>query len=124
MSGTDLSLVKKMPNAQAAKIVRRVISSYPSINAVELAGYLTELAMLVARYPEPVANRAISLAMRASPTFPPTIPQVAEQLAELASSASYAHDWEMHSQQQLLERAQREAEEIEEPLDYRRAVAA
>jgi hypothetical protein len=119
----SLSTVAPLTPEQASRLMRKLISSYPMANPMMLKEYLSEVAVVLASYSENVATAGVERAMAASPNFPPSVPLIKNQCDELiVSGASYARQWEMQSQKQLLERAEREAQT--DPLDYRRAVTA
>jgi hypothetical protein len=123
MSSTTLSTVRTTTVNHAARLVRKVTSCYPSANPIALKEYWAELATLLSKYPEGVAAAAIDRAMAANPNFPPPVPLVKNHADELVTSSrqafDYAKAWEAQSQQQLRERAERDA--AEEPLEHRRA---
>src|SRR5262245_1068845 len=125
MTSTAISTSAPLTPDHAARLMRRVISSYPSANPMALKEYLSELASVLATYSEGVATAGIARAMGASPNFPPPVPLVKNHCDELIASTEaahrYAREWEAQSQKQLLERAEQEANE--EPLECRRAVA-
>src|SRR5262245_34148832 len=127
MTSTALSTSAPLTPDHAARLMRKVISSYPSANPMALKEYLSELASVLATYSEGVATAGIAKAMAANPNFPPPVPLVKNHCDELMASTEsaqrYAWQWEAQSQKQLRERAEAEALEREEPLEYRRAVA-
>lgn len=124
MTSTALSERQPTKQSDAATLAHRVISSYPSVNPLELKGYLAEMVHLLVNYSEGVAMAAVEKAMLASPNFPPPVPLVQSHCDELIASSraafEYASQWEAQSQRQLTERQQIEA--TAEPLEYRRKV--
>ena len=122
MTTTALSERRPTRQSDAATLAHRVICSYPSVNPLELKGYLAEMVHLLVNYSEGVAIAAVEKAMRASPNFPPPVPLVQSQCDELSDTAvERSTKWDQHSQEQLREREEIEAKA--EPLEHRRAVA-
>ena len=122
MTSTDLSERRPTRQSDAATLAHRVICSYPSVNPLELKGYLAEMVHLLVNYSEGVAVAAVQKAMRASPNFPPPVPLVQSHCDELSDTAAErATKWDQHSREQLREREEIEAKA--EPLERRREVA-
>lgn len=122
MTSTALSERRPTKQSDAATLAHKVICSYPSVNPLELKGYLAEMVHLLVNYSEGVAIAAVEKAMRASPNFPPPVPLVEKHCDELSDTAvERATKWDQHSREQLREREEIEAKA--EPLEHRRKVA-
>ena len=120
-------VIARPPTADDLKLlVRKVISSYPSVNPVDVEGYLKEIVTLLRGYSVGVAEAGVAKAMDASPAFPPPIPLVKHYCDELIASSraafEYARTWEEGARAQLRERRAIERELEAEPLAHRRAV--
>ena len=124
MTSTGLSKQQPLTPNGAAAAIRKLISSYPSSNPLELKGYVAELATVLSRYSEGAAVAGLERAMLASPNFPPPVPLVQTHCDELIASSRQAFDfarqWEEQSRKQLQERAEIEAHP--ESPEHRRAV--
>lgn len=104
-------------------LVTRMIGCYPAVNLHDPKTYAAEAVLVLLQYTFEIADRAIEQVKLESPTRVPTVPQIKAACQEQRRdhAFTYAQTWERQSQQQLLDRAERETEP--EPLEYRKAVA-
>src|SRR5215467_10028246 len=121
-SKNSLARPTTLTGNQAARLMHRLICSYPTANPVDLKGYFAEIALVLGRHPASIAEAGLNAAMRASPNFPPPVPLVEQHCSGLIDGAEFARAWQRGAQLQLEERDAIERESQLEPLEKRRAV--
>lgn len=117
--------VAPMTRDQAAMLVKRLMGAYPSLSLHDPQVYIAELVAVFTQYALEVGERAIEQAKLESPKYVPTVPQVKAACQEQRRdhAFTYAMEYERRSQQQLMDRRERDREDEREPLEHRRQVA-
>ena len=125
-NNSSLTLPDPMTREKATTLAARLLGSYPSLNVHDPKIYMTELTLMLLKYPPSIGEQAIIEARRKSPQFIPSVPQVEEACEALfkdtRSAITWAQAWDKRSIEQLAERAQIEQAEREESPEYRRQV--
>jgi len=93
-----------MSREDAAKLVRRLLAGYPTINPHDPEGYIAALVQVMAEYPKWAGDRSITAVDREKSDFPPSDRKLRTWLDEAVRPWRYAADWDARSQQQVKER--------------------
>lgn len=104
----DLSPIDR---GTAAKLVRRLLAGYPSLNAHDPEGYIAALVQVMAEYPIWAGEMAILKVDSANAAFPPTDRQLRSWLNDSVRPWRYAAEWDARSHEQIAARPK-----MEEPL--------
>ena len=103
-----------------------VFAAYRRDDFADPETFVVQLGMILERYDDEVIERVTSplTGIQRKCKFPPSIAEIVKACDAEHHSHSYAAQYDRRAAQQLRERAEAEALERAEPLEYRRKVTA
>lgn len=105
-SSTNLPKVDLSPmdRQTAAKLVRRLLAGYPSLNAHDPEGYIAALVQVMADYPMWAGEMSILKVDAGNSKFPPTDRELRSWLNESIRPYKFAVEWNARTMKQLADR--------------------
>jgi hypothetical protein len=95
--------IKPMTKDVAAKLTKRMLGSYPSVNLEDPETYITAVIAVLCKYPHDVGKLAIDN-LSNTLKFIPTIAEIKAACEVIAAPRRQAAEWNARSQAQLAER--------------------
>jgi hypothetical protein len=107
------------------KCAQQILSSYRRDDFADADGYAVQLAIVLERYDDAIIREVTSpiTGIQRTCKFPPSIAEFVEFIDEHVRRSTYAGQFDARTREQLRKRAEAEALEKAEPLEYRRKVA-
>lgn len=93
-----------MDRQTAAKLVRRLLAGYPSLNAHDPEGYIAALVQVMSDYPIWAGEMSILKVDADNAKFPPTDRLLRSWLNESIRPYKFAQEWAARSMKQLADR--------------------
>lgn len=111
---TTLTLTP-MTKEEAAKLLKRLLASYPTLNLHDPKGYMANLTSLLTAYPLWVGERALPQIKTAAPEWPPAEGKVRRILEDVVRYQRYAAEWKEDAAHMIEDRREpRQKESYEE----------